>query len=236
MASVRMTQRLASEIRSAAYAAYETANPDPVPSTEFVEKVRNAIIDSPEQRFLNEMVEEGIKRGLGNDQRKGANILPSKPKEAPTAVELRDYHGRNDARRDYGEIRVKFTTPLNSYKVTSDTSYGWGTPVVVVQDLADDAKTEIIPMMQAFIEKLAEHREKSRAYRHSIDQLLNQVTTVKQLLEVWPGAESLIPNEAMQKMHVKVTRKQRVKEIQDNISFDPTVANQAVLTSKMLGG
>jgi len=62
------------------------------------------------------------------------------------------------------------------------------------------------------------------------------VTTLKQLLEVWPAAESLVPADKIQKMHVKVTRKQKAAQIKEEISFDPTVANQAVLTAKMLGG
>ena len=236
MASVRMTNILRQEIRQAAWNAYDTANPEPKPHTDFVQKARIAIENSPEQKFLNDMYEEGVRRGLTDDNRKGGRVVPVTPSDKPTQVELRDYHGRNDSRREYGEVTIHFNTPLANWKKISEGSYSWGNPTIALQDLSPQDQAELGPLHEAHLNDIFEHRNKAQQYRHSIDQLLESVTTVKQLLEVWPGAESLIPSEAMQKMHVKVTRKQKVETIKEKISFDPTVANQAVLTSKMLGG
>ena len=49
-----------------------------------------------------------------------------------------------------------------------------------------------------------------------------------------PAAESLVDSAKLSQMHVKVTRKQRAEQIKQEINFDPTVANQTVLTAKLL--
>jgi len=73
-------------------------------------------------------------------------------------------------------------------------------------------------------------------YKQSIRNLLDKCSTLKQLLEIWPAAESLVESDKLAQMHVKVTRKQRAQQVREEIDFDPTLANQTVLTAKLLGG
>ena len=81
-----------------------------------------------------------------------------------------------------------------------------------------------------------EHDVARETYERSIRDLVTRCTTLKQLLEIWPAAESLVPTDKIQKLHTKVTRIERATQIKEEIRFDPTIANQAVLTAKMLGG
>jgi len=87
MASVRMTQQMRHDISRAAETAYDTANPEPKPSTEFVDGLKQAIINSPEQKFFCEMIKLGYDRGL--DKRHGKSLLPQKNKEPVTSIDLR---------------------------------------------------------------------------------------------------------------------------------------------------
>ena len=125
---------------------------------------------------------------------------------------------------------------MHKYYVTEESYSRWGDPTVYLDDLSDNDRLEVGDM---FMKLQADHdawHEARRAYENSIGRLLENVTTLKQLLEVWPAAVSLVPAEKIQKMHTKENRKQQAKRVKEEISFDPTIANQAVLTAKMLGG
>ena len=77
--------------------------------------------------------------------------------------------------------------------------------------------------------------EKFVAFSKSIDNMISQCNTVKQLLEAWPGAEKLLPADVIQKLHKKVTRKIDAEKVRDTSNFDADAANQVLLTSSLLG-
>jgi len=104
-----------------------------------------------------------------------------------------------------------------------------------VNDLATEDQHNISEMFQAFEITKDEWKTASRNYNSSIRELLESCTTLKQLLEIWPAAESLVPNDRLQKMHTKITRVERAKQIKEEVNFDPTIANQTVLTAKLMG-
>ena len=239
MASVRMTNELRDDIRRKAEEAYSLANPHPKPSNKYVTAVLDAVRHSPEQTFLRDIKKLGEERAVDSDTRYGQNILPHKPKEVVTSIELRiktltgviSVHGR-----DYKETTIKFDTPIADYLVVDGDRHRWSDPVVWINDLRLEDKTQIIEYFEAHLKSTEEHNQAQGLYDQSIYNLVSTCTTLKQLLEVWPAAESLVPANKIQKMHTKVTRKQRAATIKEEISFDPTIANQAVLTAKMLGG
>lgn len=241
MASVRMTNELRDDIRRAAERAYSLSNPEPKPSNEYVTAVRAAIICSPEQTFLRDVKILGKERGVDKMNRYGINILPQTPKEAITGVELRvknagGDHSQRDAHRNYRETTVKFDTPMTDYLIFDNSNHRWGDPVTWVDDMRIEDKTLLMEHFHAFLELNETWATARRTYEHSIRELVSECTTLKQLLEIWPAAESLVPANKIQKMHTKVTRAQRAAAIKEEICFDPTIANQAVLTAKMLGG
>ena len=241
MASVRMTNELRIDIRRNAERAYELANPEPKPNNDYVAAVRAAVINSPEQTYLRDTKKIGEERGITKNMRTGPNILPYEPKEFVTGIELRralanfTQAGRNH-HRDYDETAVKFTSPLANYLMVGGDNHRWGDPVVWIEDLRDEDKTQILEHYDSYIIAKQEYYTALRNYEGSIRDLLNNCTTLKQLLQIWPAAESLVPSDKIQKMHVKVTRAQRAAAIKEEVCFDPTIANQAVLTAKMLGG
>ena len=233
MASVRMTNELRCDIRRKSDNAYGLSNPEPKPNTKFVQTARDAILNSPEQKFLKRMGTEGRAENL--HLHKGKNVLPGKNNEAVTAVELRLASYDASGNRDYKETVVQFDVPLSEWWVVEQTYNRWGNPTVYVNDLATEDQHDIAEMFREFQTTLDKHRMEKRNYESSIHQLLESVTTLKQLLEIWPAAESLVPSEKLSKMHEKVTRKERAAQIKEEINFDPSAANQAVLTAKLLG-
>jgi hypothetical protein len=240
MASVRMTNELRHDIRRRAEEAYDLANPPPKPNNEYVAAVRAAVTNSPEQTYLRDIKKLGEEREVNASTRYGQNILPHTPRESVTGIDLRIKtlagvvdHSPN---RDFKSCNVKFDTPLTNYLVVDGDRHRWGDPTVWINDLRVEDKTQLIEYFDAHQKADEDYTVARRNYESSIHDLVNNVTTLKQLLEIWPAAESLIPNDKIQKMHAKVTRAQRAAAIKEEVCFDPTIANQAVLTAKMLGG
>ena len=232
MASVRMTNELRYKVRIAAREAYEMAHPEPQPSSDFLEALRHAIYDSPIQTYYREMTSRAKIMGIDKTYKNASRrILPCERRDLITKIELRKAVGTT-----YNEIILSLDMPLNNYLVNPELKRDWGREVIYIDDLREAEKTEILEKFNQLRASVSDHHEKEGAYNDQIDKLLNSCTTLKQLLEIWPAAESLVPSDKIQKMHVKVTRKQKAQQIAEEISFDPSVANQTVLTAKMLGG
>ena len=240
MASVRMTNELQLDICRNAERAFSLSNPEPKPSNEYVTAVRAAIVNSPEQTYLRDINILGKERGVDKMSRYGMNILPQPPKEAVTGINLRvknagDAISQSNAHRNYRETNVKFDTPMAGFLEAIEGSR-WGDPIAWVDDMRIEDKTQVLEYFHAFKKLSQEHDVARETYERSIRDLVTRCTTLKQLLGIWPAAESLVPTDKIQKLHTKVTRIERATQIKEEIRFDPTIANQAVLTAKMLGG
>jgi len=223
MASVRITHSIREEISSEAERAYKLAHPDPKASTELVSLVKQAIQNSPQQKFLHHCLEKSVEMGI--DKQKGGELLTPK-KFDNTSIRLQ-------RTVENGTCDITFNTPIE-YLAKENTTW-YGSTDIYIDNLAPQDQPEILDLFLKLKEDQREHQSNSYNYRHSIRDLLNKCTTLKQLFEIWPAAESLVNQKYIQKMHTKVTRIKRAEQIKEEINFDPTVANQTVLTAKMLG-
>lgn len=241
MASVRMTRQLGDDIYRAARDAYDTANPQPKPSNEFVEAVRNAIANSPAQRFLAKVSEDAKDQELTSEYLYGTNCSPKRDDVANIRVKLKSLAnvlaGTSIRNADNDpDCNITLATPMHYYKLRDEGYYSWSDATVYINDFRDEDKSDLIDMFTKFKDSEKTHAEAKDQYEKQIKDLVRKCTTLKQLLQIWPGAESLVPQSKLQELHRKVTRAQRAQTIKEEISFDPTVANQAVLTAKLLGG
>lgn len=232
MASVRMTNELRNDIFRAADNAFDTANPDPKPSTEFMEVTRLALQSSLPNRILKEMLDKAVDAGIQE--------RPSQENNLPKTREIQKFTLKKkldtDDSRDWDYVEMTLTTPMEYTTIEyRNENLSWSSPDFWLHDLDTQFQTEITELFEDFSRRRSEHQDARRNYRSGIRDLLEKTTTLKQLLEVWPAAESLVPSDKLQKLHEKVTRKQRAQTIKEEINFDPTLANQTVLTSKMLG-
>ena len=127
---------------------------------------------------------------------------------------------------------ITFDTPIQWLLLAR---HQWGDPEVFIKELQTDDQPAALKFLQEHCTAVDTHKEAQRQYEGSIYDLLQNCTTLKQLLEIWPAAESLVPNNKLHQMHEKITRVQRAAEIKEAVCFDPTLANQTVLTAKLLG-
>ena len=229
MASVRLTRDLRNQIHQKAMDAFKVANPDPMPPTEFVQYLAEAIPRMPSQIGLRKMhdIYESEVKGAESFDAKNTTII-SKTIET-LSVEWVD---NAFERRKY--VAFEPSIPINVYR--SDSHSYYMSFKAVIGDFATQDQTKI----QEYAVNLAERRKKNNEaesdYRYKIQDLLVRCNTLKQLLEVWPAAENLIPGQYVVKMHEKITRKQRAQSVKEEINFNPDDVNHVVLTAKLLGG
>ena len=232
MASVRMTHELRDKIFRSAENAYETANPEPKPNNELIELTKKVIYNSPKQRFLREMKAKAEELGIPGME-DGGTYMPVEKNDI-AEVEVKQRNNNPNTRNTWEGFALRFSTPISMLKAPNDRS--WYSPNIHVTDAAPEDLTEFAEKAGDLCKTRTEYWDNKRTYEQSIRELLSKCNTLKQLLEVWPAAESLVPAEKLQQMHVKVTRAERAKTIKEEVSFDPTVANQTVLTAKLMGG
>lgn len=176
-------------------------------------------------------------------------VTPAIQSEMATKSVISDALNRG-ALNDVTEIRVRNITKHARYTETRNTEqiyceldtpvqlpYGnnYGAYEVSIDSFDITIRDELHSKLATAIDGKDAYNEKYQHFTKSIDSVLEQCNTVKQLLEVWPGAEALLPNDVIQKLHTKVTRKVDAEKVRDLSQFDADAANQVLLTSSLLG-
>ena len=241
MASVRLSEDLRNRIHRNAMEAFDVANPQWKPTTDFQTKIKEAIRTSGFQELAKEIETKVNVNGLKleKDHYGLANIIPEKIDV--TSIELIKPKSQEDVdnglvsyARDSVSLEMDFETPVNLYARKGH--YGHFSNVVDVRTFEQEHTMWVTEdMVKALLAKKA-WREKRDNYFSKLRSLLDNCNTLKQLLETWPAAESLVPSEKIQQMHTKVSRNQAAKQRREAIEFDADEANQTVLTAKLMGG
>ena len=232
MATVRLSQQLHRQLLDAAKEKYKVTNPEPNQSPELISALRAGLQTMPAVTAFNTML---------------AN--PAIQNEMATKSEISHALNRAD-QSNVTEIRVNNITKHARYTETGSTEdiyceldtpvqlpYGnsYGSYDVSIDSFDITIRNELHSKLATAIDGKDAYNEKYHHFSKSIDSVLEQCNTVKQLLEVWPGAEALLPNDVIQKLHTKVTRKVDAEKVRDLSQFDADAANQVLLTSSLLG-
>ena len=232
MATVRLSQQLHRQLLDAAKEKYKVTNPEPNQSPELISALRAGLQTMPAVIAYKMML-----------------VTPAIQSEMATKSVISDALNRG-ALNDVTEIRVRNITEHARYTETGNAEqiyceldtpvqlpYGnnYGAYEVSIDSFEITIRDELHSKLATAIDGKDAYNEKYQHFTKSIDSVLEQCNTVKQLLEVWPGAEALLPNDVIQKLHTKVTRKVDAEKVRDLSQFDADAANQVLLTSSLLG-
>jgi uncharacterized membrane protein YheB (UPF0754 family) len=229
MASVRLTRELRDEIYTNATNAFKIANPEPIASTAFEQKLRAAIPRMPSQEALAEaktILNSVFDRNNSTFDNKHFHIVERSISKADVFIP-EQFQRRLT-------VTVKFSAPIHIFGKKYESYYG-PEDDILIEDFSESDKSEITNYVNDLVQRKKEHRNKSIDYEQKIRELLDKCGTLKQLLEVWPAAETLVPPHKISRMHEKITRKQRAAQVHDEISFNADEFNQVVLTAKLMG-
>ena len=226
MASVRMSEQLRDKIKRAAKIAFDAADPFPKPSTEFQEKLREGITQLPSQISLRKILSENLITG---------NSLDAKtfvPKKTPCSrVEVSKLY----TNRATDSCLIDLDAPLPVLVQNSRWSMNNICVALYLEDLKPEHRYVLTEHFDKFVTTRKEREERLKTYLDGIRRLLTSCTTLKQALTAWPALESFVPQDVMQTLHTKVTRVQKARQTKEEVQFDDALANQIVLTSKLMG-
>jgi len=227
MATVRLTDSLRREILNSAEEAYTTQNPEPINSPELTTKIRNGILNMPIMKELSD-VESKFPQTLSyykqynnSDAMASDFIKRVTHTTETTTVIIENGYGSRISKID---LPTSITVPVSRYTFTVD-----------IQMFSLEEQEEITNMINEAEENEESWKKSKEEFKESIASLLAECTTTKQLLDVWPAAEKLLPEHVIVRMHEKATRKDKVERIRSQTNFDLNAANQVLLTSSLLG-
>ena len=229
MASIRMTHELRNTLQTKAQKAFELANKAPAMDEQLKNYIGVAIQNTKHQRTLKGWYEI-CQANNWEEQIRTFRVkdfhLYQRSKQVSSTMEI---NGEEISTSEH--FTLSNSIPFYTAKDVSGQSW-----CQIYYEHFDSETTDHIKHGIA-THNLAERKfsDKARTYRDNIRELTNECTTLKQLLDVWPAAEALVPSEILQRMHVKITRAARAQQIKDAVTFDASVANQTVLTAKLLG-
>ena len=222
MASVRLSGDLRRDILHQAMLAFEKTNPDPAPSTAFLQKLATAVIDSPVQLAAKRVAQAHCDDSGVTQQFLSFDMAELKPQRFNiSSFKLR------------GEVHTAAPISIlhSPDRYTSDAT----TLNLYVQDLSKEHQQPILDELVTLIKQRKVLSEKRSNYRANIFGLLEDCNTAHQFVETWPAGDAFISTQIKQRMHEKVTRQQSARNRREALDFDSTVANQVVLTSKLIG-
>lgn len=228
MATVRMTDSMRREILKNALKAYITQNPAPLDKPELKTAVRNGILNMPIVKELTDiqtkfpLTSSYYQSHRGSDSVAAEFIKRFTNTKSVTEIRIENGAGRHIA-------KVELDAPI---EVMHTGHYGF---VVDIQMFNESEQTNITSLIEAAVAEETNWVTAKQEFEKSIESLLTNCNTAKQLLEVWPAAERLLPEGIMQRMHEKATRKATAERIRSTTNFDLNTANQVLLSSSLLG-
>lgn len=229
MATVRMSHQLGRNLVKKATEKYKLSNPAPTETPELKTKIREALSRMPIIEDFNEFKRKPRVNNL-IAQASDRSHMWSSVTNAVMCFKEGEVNVINIKRDGNSAFRLELDTPMSL--PGGDSYSGWSCNMTdFMHDDAVDIERRIVAAESAY----SEWRDKYREFETSIESVVNNVNTVKQLLDVWPAAEKLLDADTIQRLHTKVTRKVNAQAVLDKSNFDPDTANQVILTASLLG-
>jgi len=243
MASVRMTMDLRSKLKHEAVAAWDKVNQPIKPTPAEQEFMHSAFLESTfvaaalatrasTEHLATFSIDNTMQRNM-KSHLKSIDHKTSEMKYVCGTPVYNDNGERNNSRYNQNSneyYTIHFDTP-RLFPCMSDS---WN-QAIYTSDLPADKVEKANSIIHKYHTAREDFYSKRKVFEDKIKNLLVQCNTVKQAIEAWPGIEKLLPDDVVQKMHVKQTRKQRAAAVRQDVDFDATEANQAILTSNLLG-
>ena len=222
-----MSEQLRNNIRRAANTAFDVADPIPKPSTEFQQELREAVTQLPSQIALKKILDEDL---ITDHSLSAQSFKPTQT--SCSKFNIKEKPDTNVSKSNF--YLVELDVPLT---VLLDKSHRWTgfSEYLYLEELKPEYRYKVTEHFNKFVDASNERNQREKQYMQGIEALLKSCTTLKQALAAWPALESFVPPEVMQTLHTKVTRVQKARQTKEEIHFDDALANQIVLTSKLMG-
>lgn len=229
MATVRLTQQLKDDIISKAQNTFNQANPDPS-NAQLRRLVADAIPRCPIYVDIVEATNKWVEKypdtmacflSADINQKRETTIISTLDLKldidgTPKAIGLNI--------EDYSVSIIK------SHLIPQRYSFNAG--ALHVDALADNDRAAIISEATTYWKNCRAKAEANTTYVEQIRNALNACTTLKQLLELWPQAENIVPAGAMAQLRQKAVRN---KVDAESVALDTSLLNSTLVRAKLNG-
>ncbi len=214
MATVRMSQRLTTEIRNAAKKKFATVHPT----------IDNIYIDD----WFKENIYSKISKykDLTNELF-GSDVFNYDRMASLDTVYV--YSKYIDSDGDERKINQQCEFAQGQFEVPYQLANGYS------------SMSLYLPTENSVVQQIIKTQEHNRAvnkkkdhYIEKIDEALGEFTTLNQALKAWPALKDLVEDEYIQKVHKKVPRAQKQKEQRELIESQEQELNEVLLTANLL--
>jgi len=211
MATVRMSDRLKSDIRSEARRQFKKVNPKQEFSLELGDKIYN--------KYFSPLIPK-IKK-----LRKEANLKSYFYIMTTSTLDI-------GIETKSGEVSDNLDIPMSAEReVPGQSGYGNSTARLNLKFNSPESKE-----IRKIIDSNEDISIKKREYVDLVENNLANFTTLNQALKAWPALAKLITdNWAIQRIHEKVKRKKKQDEQRAEIELNETELNSIILTNSLLG-
>mgnify|MGYP003640441113 CR=1 FL=1 len=215
MATVRMSDKLKSEIYTEADRQFENVNPK--------QKFSLALGDRIYNKYVEPLVQD-VKKLKGKH-----NVGNYLAMEEAVEINIEIQDAFSEARVTDGyQDPIKMSA---SRKVPSKGGYNGTCTFIIKND-----SPEGIEMLN-IIKANEDIDINNRAYTRKVSDTLDNFTTLNQAIKAWPGLEKLVTNDwAVRRVNEKVTRKKRAQEQRQEIELNEAELNSVILTNSLIGG
>lgn len=236
MSTVRMSNDLKNRIHDNAMKAFDSANPEPKAPNDLETLLITAIKDMPLQRLMKQIKTISEEASIKDMESFDVNRVKVETVTLNSlTVTFNERQDPNYHRPQKDRLNINLANPVDVIQYKGHYS-GHHSEHLDLKDLKPEHQPQILEKLETLKKRKEANSDKRRDYSNSISNLAEKCNTLKQFLQAWPAAESLVPSYAISRMHEKVTRVQRAKKIREEVSFDDTQVNQVVLTAKLMGG
>ena len=217
MATVRMSRRLLSEIRSAARKKYVTVNPYkdfPSPDKWFNESIKSKM-----QSFVQKSIEHFGGDYIDFDRQAEVNNLVIK-----TTKIVQDDNGVED------HIKTTYQCSFDTYTTTPKFMMdGYSTITIKLP-----REHELVQQCEAVDKHNDACRTGEREYINKIEEAISDFSTLNQALKAWPALKDLVDDKYVQKVYEKVERKAKQQQQREAIAIQEQELNEVLLTANLL--
>jgi len=212
MATVRMSDRIKTDVREEARRQFKKVNPKQDFSLELGDKIYNKYI-APLVPKIKKLKKEADIKGY---------FTFTKTSALDIGIESKD-----------GEVSDNLDIPMSAEREVPSTNSGYGGSAARLNLKVNSLEAKEIRKILNFNEDVG---IKKREYVNLVADNLDNFTTLNQALKAWPALEKLITdNWAIQRVHERVKRKKKQNEQRAEIELNETELNSVILTNSLLG-
>ena len=230
MASVRMSGQLRTDILSEIDSKFKIADPKPTAKSGLAQVVLDALREHPAYKAASEFLQNPAIVTIYNSNR--ASTLKSYIDNFRRTEVVKKIH-ISGFRYDGMPRPFETELPLPASMHFGATYHG--SMEVHLDDFAPAQRQELEAAMIQSTKDLLDWETRYASYTKAAKTLLENCNTVGQFLDAWPGAESLLKQEIVQKLHDKSKSTRDLDAAAVRAAFDAEAASPTLLVANIVG-